>query len=122
MRRKGFTLVEVLIAIVIIAILAGLFFGLMRVVGGAHVSDSEIRVHAIGCQVSGYLAKHGFPPAKLEDIAASLDRPGWMAGGKFVDCWERPIEYSVTGKQFKLWSRGLDGVSGTPDDLPYKRN
>jgi general secretion pathway protein G len=120
--RRGFTLVEVLIVIVVLAILAGIGFGLVRAMEAARVSDSEIRVHGLGCAVSAHVAKKGFPPATLEDLAAALDRSGWMVNGKFVDCWENPIEYSVSGREFKVWSRGLDGVSGTADDLPYKRN
>jgi prepilin-type N-terminal cleavage/methylation domain-containing protein len=120
--RRGFTLVELLIVIVIAAILTSMVFGLMYAADRARISDSEIRVHGIGCAVSAQLAKKGFPPATLEELAAALDRSGWMANGKFVDCWENPIEYSVSGREFKVWSRGLDGVSGTADDLPYKRN
>ena len=38
------------------------------------------------------------------------------------DAWENTVQYTVTGKQFKLWSFGPDGVSGTADDIVYKRN
>lgn len=120
--RRGFTLVEVLMVIVVLAILAGIGFGVMRAVDAARISDSEIRVHGLGIAVSTHAAKKGFPPAALEDLAATLDKSGWMANGRFVDCWQNPIEYSVNGREFKVWSRGLDGVSGTADDLPYKRN
>ena len=34
----------------------------------------------------------------------------------------RPLEYAVAGKEFKLWSCGPDGVSGTRDDIHYEKN
>ena len=46
---------------------------------------------------------------RLADRAARLDKPDWMKDGKFVDAWDRPIEYRVDGKKFQVWSCGPDG-------------
>jgi len=117
--RKGFTLVEVLLAVAVLAILAGLFFGMMNVVESARVTSTEGRVHAIGIEVGMQLKTKGSLPTKLEDLSARLNQPGWMIGGKFVDGWDRPIQYSA-GAEFRVWSMGPDGVSGTADDIRYK--
>jgi hypothetical protein len=45
-----------------------------------------------------------------------------MEGGRFVDGWNRPLEYSVTGKKVRIWSCGPDGISGTPDDIEGLKN
>jgi len=118
--RKGFTLVEVLLVIVVLVILAGLVFGLMHFVEGARVQDTEGRVHTIGIEVGIHLKTKGFLPGALEQLAPRpIDNPSWLSGGKFVDSWDRPIQYSTVG-EFKVWSLGPDGVSGTADDIRYK--
>ena len=117
--ERGFTVLELLLVVVVLLILAGLMFGLMSFVESARVTDTESRVFGLGLEVRKYQGVKGVPPAKLEDLAAKLDQPGWMKDGKFVDSWERPIQYEVSGNQFKLWSCGPDGKSGTGDDVKY---
>jgi len=119
MSRGGFTLVEVLIAVVICLVLAGIAFGLLGFVDAERVRSTKNRLDALGFEVRKHSSLKGWPPAKLEDLAAAVDQPGWMQGGKFVDIWDQPIQYSVEGKKFRLWSCGRDGVPGTADDLEY---
>ena len=122
MSRRGFTLVEVLMVIIVLAVLAGMIFGMMSVIGSTKVGLTETRIHGIRCELKNHAAVKGQPPAKMEDLAAKLDQAGWMKDGKFVDAWEQPLEYRVNGKEFKLWSVGADGKSGTPDDIFYVKN
>src|SRR5579859_1965479 len=116
MSRKGFTLLEVLMGLVILAILAGLTLGFFQAAESSKIRVSGIRVHGLGVQVGMFVKLRGFPPATLEELASRLDRTDWMRAGKFVDAWDRPIEYRVDGKEFRVWSCGPDGVSGTGDD------
>jgi len=119
--RRGFTLLEVLAVVVILAVLASMAFGMMHFVESARIGDTEGRVRLIGQSVAKYRSVKGFLPAKLEDLAPkTLEQPAWMNGGKFVDNWDRPIEYKITGNDFNVWSCGPDGVSGTSDDLAYR--
>jgi prepilin-type N-terminal cleavage/methylation domain-containing protein len=120
--RKGFTLLEVLMVIVVLTILASLSFGLLRVAESSRIRLAQNQVDSLGFQASKAAGLKGFPPETLEELAPKVERPDWMKGGKFVDAWERPIEYRVEGKKFRLWSCGPDGISGTDDDLSYKRN
>jgi prepilin-type N-terminal cleavage/methylation domain-containing protein len=122
MSRKGFTLLELLMVLVILAIVASMTFGLLQAVQSARVRGSEIRVQGLGVQVGTYAGLKGFPPATLEELGSRFQEPDWMKDGKFVDAWERPIEYRVDGKKFRVWSCGADGISGTDDDIEYKRN
>jgi prepilin-type N-terminal cleavage/methylation domain-containing protein len=119
--RKGFTVLEVLLVVVVLAILASMAFGLMHLVESRRIDATKSRVLILGQAVAKYQQVKGYLPPRLEDLAPkTLDEPDWMNGGKFVDSWDRPIEYAVLGNEFKLWSCGPDGVSGTLDDLRYK--
>lgn len=119
--RRGFTLLEVLLVVVVLTILAGMVFGLMNFVERGRSRDTEGRVLILGQAVEKYRLVKGFLPAKLDELAPkTLDQPAWMNGGKFVDNWDRPIQYSVAGNEFRVWSDGPDGASGTLDDLRFK--
>jgi prepilin-type N-terminal cleavage/methylation domain-containing protein len=118
----GFTLLELLLVIAVLAILAGLLFGMLRVVEAARYSTTESRILSLRLEVRRQIMLKGVPPARLEDLAPALDKPGWMEGGRFVDGWNRPLEYKVTGKLYRLWSCGPDGISGTPDDIEGLKN
>jgi len=118
--RKGFTLLEVLLVVVVLAILASMVFGLMHFVESGRITDTEGRVLIIGQSVEKYRQSRGALPATLDVLAPkTLDQPAWMSGGKFVDNWDRPLQYSASG-EFQVWSLGPDGVPGTPDDIRYK--
>lgn len=111
---KGFTLVEVLVVIVVLAVLASMVFGLMHYVESSRINNTETRVFGVGLEVVKHASVKGFPPAKLQDLKVD--------GLRLVDGWDRPLEYKVNGKEFKLWSCGPDGVSGTADDIQFRRN
>jgi prepilin-type N-terminal cleavage/methylation domain-containing protein len=116
--NRGFTLVELLVVIAILAILAGLVAGLVSVIScGTAVTVTESRLTGIGLKVKEHLGMKGGCPAQLTDL--KLDQPIWMEGGVYVDGWSRPLGYQPSGKTFKLWSNGPDGVSGTADDLMF---
>jgi prepilin-type N-terminal cleavage/methylation domain-containing protein len=117
MARTGFTLLELVLVIVVLLVLAGLTFGLLQVVENGKVTLTEGRIRALRFEAKKLAGLKGFPPAALEDLAPALEQPGWMSNGRFVDAWDRPLEYRVEGKRFRLWSCGPDGISGTADDL-----
>ena len=122
MTRKGFTLLEVVMVIVVLLILAGITSGLLTLVERAKGRLTETRVHSLGVQAATLVGLRGAPPNRLEDLLPSMGHPDWIKDGKFVDAWDRPFEYRVDGKKFDVWSCGPDGISGTPDDLHFRRN
>src|SRR5258706_128282 len=104
----GFTLVEVLMVVVILAILASMTFGYFRAVEHAKVTSTRGRVHCLGIEAATVAKLKGFPPVTLEELASRLSQSGWVQDGKFVDAWDHPFDYRVEGKTFRLWSCGAD--------------
>ncbi len=121
MSRKGFTLLEVLAVMVVIAILASMTFSYLHFVESARIDLTRTRVHTLGTQVGVQLKVKGKAPATLEELIPSMDSPVWVKEGKLVDAWDHPFGYRVDGKDFDVWSNGPDGISGTADDLHYVR-
>jgi len=115
--RLGFTLLEVLVVVVVLAILASMVFGLMHFIESSRIEMAQGRIQSLGIEISNQVAVKGFPPAVLAAAATAIQQPQWVN-----DPWENPLQYTVNGKQFKLWSCGPDGVSGTADDIVYKKN
>jgi prepilin-type N-terminal cleavage/methylation domain-containing protein len=115
--RRGFTLLEVLLVVIVLAILASMLFGLMHFVESSRIEVARGRIQSLGFEVGNQVAVKGFPPATLAEAAKAIQQPEWVK-----DAWDNPVQYTVNGKQFKLWSFGPDGVSGTADDIVFKRN
>jgi prepilin-type N-terminal cleavage/methylation domain-containing protein len=119
--RNGFTLLEVLLVVVILAILASLAFGLLHLVENARITSTEGLVNQLGREAATVAKLKGVPPAALEELIPKTESTRWVKDGRFVDAWDHPIQYRVDGKKFEVWSWGPDGISGTADDLHYVR-
>ena len=67
MRKKGFTLVELLIVIVVIAILTSITFRIMGVSEDQSARNTTVlRLHALESAIGGYYAAFGsYPPVRL---------------------------------------------------------
>ena len=117
MNRRGFTLIEVLVVIVVIVILAGMSFGLWSLaVEVPRRNLTESRVHALGCEVRKHFMLTGQYPAALANLAFAVDHPEGL-----LDGWERPIEFQVQGREFSLWSLGSSVTDGS-DDIRFLKN
>ena len=124
--RRGFTLVEILLVVVIIGILAALV--IPRIAG----SSERARVTAATTDINGgiksalgaYEVDLGTYPKSLQDlITAPGDARNWH--GPYLDSlpqdpWGHAYVYIFPGKHtagYDLLSVGPDGKQGTDDDI-----
>jgi len=116
-KNKGFSLIELLIVILILAVLTGIAIpAYMLVTARAKESGVEsemmniakaLELHNIDDQV--------YPdPDSYPDI---LEERNYMAYVPINDLWENEYIYDSDGNSYTLESHGVDGVDGGNNDI-----
>ncbi len=105
--RFGFTLVEVLTVIAIIALLAALILGLAgNAQKKAARSRAEAEISQLGSFITDYQMKYGQVPQSLAALSNELKKVG-HALTNLTDPWGLPYNYSNSSiVTFYLWSLG----------------
>jgi general secretion pathway protein G len=127
-RTAGFTLIEILVVIVVIAILATLVApNVFRHVGSARDATARSQIEMLGAALDGYRLDTGRYPTTEQGLAAlwqtptSDPRPANWRGPYLrktvpLDPWQRPYVYRAPGTEsgtgFDLQSLGADGQAG----------
>ena len=120
---RGFTLVELLLVLVILALIGGLV--LPNIIGkaeGAKVKAASSQISRLAMAVESFYLDTGTTPDSLDDLineSGSVD--GW--NGPYVkpsslkDPWGREYVYNYPGEhgEFDLYSLGADGQPGGED-------
>lgn len=147
----GFTLIEIILVIAVMAILAGALVPLAsRSIDSSREDLTRQREHQIfqvimgadSDDAGGFLADIGRLPASLTELAARGSLPlystahvgsvgmGWRgpylkdgldAAGQPIDGWGTPLDYGIAGLG-RIRSAGADHTMGTADDLTYPSN
>ncbi len=130
--RRGFTLVEVIVVVTIIALIATMIAP--RVIGqltGAKKKAAKTEATAIAGQVNLYILDKGVPPSDDFDLNVLLlppDEGGASTGpllsnpDSLLDPWGHPYVINVPGERnfdFDIVSAGEDGQFGTTDDIVH---
>ena len=120
MAMRGFTLVELLLVLVILALIAGLVLpGIIGKAEGAKIRAASSQISRLAMSVETFYLDTGATPDRLEDLVeepASVN--GW--NGPYVknsllkDPWGEEYQYRNPGEHgdFDIFSLGADGQVG----------
>lgn len=139
-RRRGFTLIEILLVLAIIGMLAGV--AIVSLVGtreGAKVDSTKAMLTSVETALETYNMHISHYPSEEEgNLDALLTKPtfeneqlGEKWRGPYLkqearDAWGNLLNYELTTattagdtstRPYRLWSNGPDGMDGTDDDI-----
>ena len=122
-KQRGFTLVEVMVVVVILAILAAIVVPrILRRPEQARVVAAKQDIMSIQNALSLYKLDNGFYPTTSQGLKALVTKPGsspvpenWAPGGYLkelpIDPWGNQYQYMHPGQHgsIDIWSKGPPG-------------
>ncbi len=125
-KSQGFTLIEIMIAVAIVGLLAGLSsVGIWRYLKRARKKTTEVRLKQIRTSIATYNLDMGKNPTRLEDLIRKPSDPKLAArwSGPYgvedpedlEDSYENRIQYKLTpggAHPYELFSYGEEGPGG----------
>jgi general secretion pathway protein G len=122
--RKGFSLIEIMIVIIIIGLLAGLV--LPNLLGQGEQAKKKIvciQMHSIKDSLKNFKLQNGMYPTTEEGINALVSNPdsekyksypegGFLDGKAPKDPWKNPYIYTNDDGAIDIISLGADGKEG----------
>ncbi len=122
--EKGFSLIELIVVMVILALLAGIVgYKYTRHIGQSKSQAAKMQIIELGGALQMYLLDVGRYPDTLESLAQNPGIEAW--NGPYLqkelpnDPWGKPYQYRYPGMHgdYDLFSLGPDGVDGGDDDI-----
>lgn len=122
--EQGFTLLEMMIVLVIIAVIAGLItVNVMGRPDEARATTTRSNITSINAALKMYRLDNGSYPTSEQGLKALVEKPttapvpgNWAQGGYLsappLDAWQKPYEYQSDGMSFTIRSLGRDGKPG----------
>jgi general secretion pathway protein G len=132
--RRGFSLLEIILVIVILGILAAFVVpNLVKTGDKAKIDATKAMIGKSGniaLAINLYRTHLGVYPEELanlterpddEDLADKWSGPYIEDPNSLKDAWQRDLQYKSPGENnedsYDLWSYGPDGEDGTDDDI-----
>ena len=116
---RGFTLVELLLVMVILALIGGLVLpGIIGKAEGAKVKAAASQVSRLSMAVESYYLDTGTTPENLDQLIEESGVGGWngpyVKASTLKDPWGREYVYVYPGEHgdFDIISLGADGQPG----------
>lgn len=124
-KRRGFTLLEVMLVLVIIAAIAGIaVYNIGGIRDRASKMNASTQIKGFKQALETYKLLIGSYPSSLDalheapsDLADPSKYTPIFKDAIPADPWNRPYEYKLNGAEYELRSLGPDGQSGTDDDV-----
>ncbi len=120
--KKGFTLVELLVVMVIIGLLAALVAPrLFPKLGKGKTAAAKAQIELLGQALDQYRLDTGYYPSTEQGLNALLSNPGvekwegpYLKKSVPLDPWGKPYMYQQPGThgEYDLFSYGRDGKPG----------
>jgi general secretion pathway protein G len=115
--NRGFTLIEIMIVVAIIAILMGVVIvpNIMRYPKKARVEAAKIQIKGFQLPLNEYMTTHGNYPSTQEGLEALVTEK-ILTKKDITDPWGNPYQYRYPGESdpdnYDVWSYGADGKDG----------
>lgn len=123
-RRRGYTLVEILIVVTIMGLLAGMVgLSVMNAMEQARIDSTHTQLANVEQALALYKAKFAALPNTTEGLQVLVSPPKGLALLEKLprDGWDRELVYVSPGTRgrrgYDLYSKGSDGQDGTEDDI-----
>jgi general secretion pathway protein G len=119
-KEKGFTLVELLIIVIVVAVLMGISIQTFTLLQNrARETTTEVEMSNITKALQIYVTLLSNYPEE-SDFPEALEAAGIMKNVPEFDIWKNPYHYSsVAGVTYTLESYGINQVDGGGDDIVY---
>jgi general secretion pathway protein G len=130
-RRRGFTLMEILLVLAILVVLGSMVtVGYVQIQKDANIKAARSQISLLEDAVNLYQLNVGTCPSTQQGLEALLAMPPdlpvpqkWT--GPYLnkrelpfDPWNQPYNYEqLDASQFRIWSNGPNSVPGDEDDI-----
>ncbi|MFH1229956.1 MAG: type II secretion system major pseudopilin GspG [Planctomycetota bacterium] len=129
-RKWGFTLIELMVVVIIIALLATIAIpNVIKMLKPAKEKIAIATLSRIEMGLKMYMLDCGAYPTTEQGLLALKEKPsptptnwnGPYMEKEIIDPWGKPYQYRCpsqdTQRDYDLWSWGTDGKDGTEDDI-----
>lgn len=119
-KKAGFSLVEIMVVISVMSVLSGVAVpSYVTIKNRSSESGTESDMRSIATALEMYNNHNDIYPSSEEGIE-KLKNEGYIKNAPENDLWDNQYSYSSDGDSYNYQSSGVDGESGTDDDIIFQ--